>query len=543
MTTFVLTSPTGQKFKVTGPDGSTPEQAMQVLLETQKADAAAQALEAPPATDGPISPMGGRGAMAAQARVESTQNPQPNAEGYSPSSVPFLDPINAFAMGAIDGLPIVGPFLGDQVEKLDALTFGNTREEREAINTGDKAQFPDYALAGELAGAILPVGALGATKIGAKLLGLTGKTLPRAAWGAGTSYGLSVADQLARGTDPNEALLGGILPAAAGAAFPLAEKAIGSVVRGFGQKTAPSVEQLKDDAGKIYDAARDSGVSVNQAGTITLADDMFDLARQEGIISPTGRMTGGYPKITEAVKTFDDFATGGSMSVPQMQSVRRTLQDAAGSLDAGERRIGKMMLDKFDDFIEKGVPELSDASQIYRRAKKGETIETAIELAASRAGQFSGSGFENALRTEFRNLERQIIKGQLKGLSQDEIDAISKVAKGGSIENALRYLGKFAPTGVVSFAGAGGIPFMVGNAVGGPALGAGLAAGTMGAGFAGRAGATALQRGNADVASALMRRGGPAILGTGQRGALDVAKALAQVGGVGVPAALIGMAQ
>jgi hypothetical protein len=542
MATFRITAPDGTKFKISAPDGATAEEAFAAFEEAQGQAATPQEAAATPS--GPISAMGGKGAIASQSMAKALTDPtREQAEGYTPSAVPFLDPINSFAMSAIEGIPVAGPYLGDMVENLDAMTFGDTREKREAINAGDKAQFPDYALAGELAGTIGPLGALGTTAAGARVLGLTGSTLGRVGAGFGSSYALSAADQIARGEDPQKALLEAIIPGVAGAAFPIGEKAIVGILKAGGAKLAPSVEQLKDEASKLYDAARASGTEVNQSGTISLADEMFDLARQEGIISPTGRMTGGYPKITEAVKTFDDFATGGKMTVPQMQAVRRTLQDASGSIDAGERRIGKMMLEKFDDFIEKGVPELKDAAAIYRRAKKGELIETAIELAGARAGQFSGSGFENALRTEFRGLERQIIKGQLKGLSDDEIAAIKKVAEGGQVENVLRNVGRFAPTGVVSFAGSGGVPFLVGNAIGGPAMGATLAAATMGAGFAGRAGATAMQKGNADIASALMRRGGAATLSPSRQRALEVAKALGKLGGMTVPAALMGATQ
>src|SRR5690606_6127403 len=112
-----------------------------------------------------------------------------------------------------------------------------------------------------------------------------------------------------------------------------------------------------------------------------------------------------------------------------------------------ERRIATLMLEQFDQFLDPLAPQIAQANQIYSRAMKGEAIETAIELAGSRAGQFSGSGFENALRTEFRAMERAIIKGDLRGLSEAEKEAISRVARGGSLENIARWIGKFAPSG------------------------------------------------------------------------------------------------
>ncbi len=294
-----------------------------------------------------------------------------------------------------------------------------------------------------------------------------GSAIEGAAWGAGT---------------------GGFLGALGGA---IASKSA--------QGAAPTVEQLKQEAGALYDAARASGVVAPQQATTALNQTMKGIATAEGLITPAGRVNASYPRIQGVLNTFDDFASG-TMDIAQAQAVRKVLSDAAKSTEPGERRIATMMLEQFDSFLDPLAPQIGVANQIYSRAKKGELIEQAIELAGSRAGQFSGSGFENALRTEFRGLERQIIKGQLRGLSQPEIDAITRVAQGGPVENALRLVGKLAPTGAVSFGAGAGVPFMIGNAAGGPVVGAAAAAGTMGAGLAARGAATKMTASNAQKA-------------------------------------------
>lgn len=272
----------------------------------------------------------------------------------------------------------------------------------------------------------------------------------------------------------------------------------------------PTVSGLKDEAGALYDAARASGVTAPQQATQNLNQTMKGIATAEGLITPTGRVNSSYPRINGVLNTFDDFSNG-TMDIAQAQATRKVLTDAAKSAEPGEKRIATMMLDEFDKFLNPLAPEISQANAIYSRAKKGELLEQAVELAGSRAGQFSGSGFENALRTEFRSLERQIIKGQLRGLSQPEIDAITKVAQGGPLENVLRSVGKLAPTGVVSMGMGGGVPFMVGNAVGGPAVGAAAGAGTMGAGMLARGAATKMTANNAQQAIVEALMGGSPI--------------------------------
>ena len=120
-----------------------------------------------------------------------------------------------------------------------------------------------------------------------------------------------------------------------------------------------------------------------------------------------------------------------------------------------------------------------------------------IENAKLTAPNFTGSGYENALRTQFRTLAKNANK--MRGFSKTEQTAIERVAKGGPLENTLRMLGKFAPTGVVSTVMSGGAGAAIGGPVGAVALPA--------AGFAARQGATALTARNARAASELMRSG------------------------------------
>jgi hypothetical protein len=264
----------------------------------------------------------------------------------------------------------------------------------------------------------------------------------------------------------------------------------------------PTVEGLKDEAGALYDAARASGVVAPQQATQALNQSMQSIAKAEGLISPTGRVNSSYPRINGVLNTFEDYSAG-TMDIAQAQATRKVLTDAAKSVEPGEKRIAAIMLEEFDKFLDPLAPQIAQANQIYSRAKKGELIEQAIELAGSRAGQFSGSGFENALRTEFRSLERQIIKGQLRGLSEAEVDAITKVAQGGPIENALRFVGKFAPTGNVSTVLGGSAGFAAGGPLG--------AAAVLGLGAAGRGAATRMTTGNAHQAVVQALMGGKSI--------------------------------
>ena len=87
----------------------------------------------------------------------------------------------------------------------------------------------------------------------------------------------------------------------------------------------------------------------------------------------------------------------------------------------------------------------------------------------------------------------------MRGFTQEERAAINKISQGGPLDNSLRYLGKLAPTGIVSG---------VGSAVAGGAVG-GIpgAVATMSGGALARYLATKSTQGRVTKASEIVRRG------------------------------------
>lgn len=319
----------------------------------------------------------------------------------------------------------------------------------------------------------------------------------------------------------------------------LAGGAIGGITGGiFGglagraqAKAVPSTQDLADEAGALYQAARRSGVQAPPQMSQGIADTIESIARSENVRLPSGKVNQTYPKISGVLNVFEEYA-GKPLDVGQMQAIRRNLQDAAKSLDPGERRIATIMLGEFDDFATGVAPELAEASNLYWRSKLGETIDEAIELAENRSGQYSQSGMENALRTQFRQLNAKIIKGQLRGIPPELAQQIRLVADGSPVQNFARNIGKLAVRGPVSalpaiLAGGAG-------AAGGP-IGAAIGAGAVALpGEIGRTIAERAARQNANLASAIARSGGnlpawqftPALPALTQGGASLAARAL-----------------
>lgn len=269
----------------------------------------------------------------------------------------------------------------------------------------------------------------------------------------------------------------------------------------------PTVPQLKDQAGNLYRQAEARGVTARPTQTRALARDMRAMLRQDGRVSPTGRLTDVYPKAKEGMQLIDDYS-GKQMTPTEMNAARKVIAEGMSSADASERRLGSMMTDTFDTFANPLAPEFPQARDIASRYLTAEKLEQARELAGARAGQFSGSGFENALRTEYRGLDRSAIKGNQR-FNADVTGAIENVSRGTPASNIFRGLGRLAPTGVVS----GGLGTLLpgalaGAATGSPGIGAAVGGTMAGVGMAGRKIAENMGVRNADIAELTARNGG-----------------------------------
>lgn len=395
----------------------------------------------------------------------------------------------AYGNAALGGIP--GAITGG--ESMDAL----------------RSESPWATLGGELGGGV--TGTLATGSILKGLGGLAG-VAPRVSSllsnpvAADTAYGA-----LYGGTSADDPLLGAIIGGGTGlgvggAANRMATNSARRTAEDEAMALIPSTQDLKDQAGALYSGAENSGALLDPMQTQGLSTDIAALLTREGVLSPSGIISDQHPGIKQTMTLANDYA-GQTMNPVQMQTIRKSAADAAGSADASQARVGRGTRDIIDALVDPAVPDLPRARDVSSRYLQAQELEKARELAGARAGQFTGSGFENALRTEYRGLDRGIVKGQ-DFFEPSVVDAIKDVGRGTPGSNLARGLGRMAPTGVVSGGfglGVGGL----GTALGGPAVGIPLALATMGGGALARKVATNMTDRNAQLAEALARNGGP----------------------------------
>lgn len=266
---------------------------------------------------------------------------------------------------------------------------------------------------------------------------------------------------------------------------------------------APTKEELRIASKAAYRRSEDAGAVISPESFDRARASIDDMLKRDGIDPSL------HPSTTAALKRINE--TSGPVTLEQLETLRKIAKDAQSTINSADKRLATRTVDAIDEFADgltgadltNGSPEaataLKEARNLYSRSAKADTLDELMRRAEISAPNFSGSGMENAIRTEFRTLAKNSRKMRL--FTAEERAAIERVAKGGPVENVLRMAGKFAPTGVVSTALSAGAGF----AAGGPAGAAALPA----LGAAARYGAGKLTMGNVQRANEIMRRGPP----------------------------------
>jgi hypothetical protein len=264
-------------------------------------------------------------------------------------------------------------------------------------------------------------------------------------------------------------------------------------------KTAPSAESLAQTSRNLFTTAKESGVELNAKDFATNMAGIGKELRNEGY---DPRL---YPKLSVAL---DEMTQAGiPKDFNELSTLRKFIQGAQKSADPDERRLATILKDDFDNYVS-NIPESSvvggskeglkawkEARDTYSKLSKSEVFTDMLENAQLDKSKFSMSGIENSLAQQLRQLAKNDKKMRL--FTAEEQEAIKSAAKGGIGQNALRFVGKFAPTSAVS-----SIPALLATSVSGP-VGLAATAASMGA----RVGATQMRKSDVSKLAALMRAG------------------------------------
>lgn len=285
-----------------------------------------------------------------------------------------------------------------------------------------------------------------------------------------------------------------------GAATTLATGTAGSVKRPQKQE-ALSTQALDRIATDRYDQLQRSGVQLKTDEFVNAMDDIAKGLRQEGYTPKA------FPKVAGAIEELT--STAQPKDWTELQALRKMIRSGQKSIEPEERRIASILLDDYDNYLMtvpkesiasgdmKNAGQLwSEARNAYSKMKKSEVFEDMLNEAKLDRSKFTQSGEENSLAKQLRQLAKNDKKMRL--FTKTEQDAIEQAAKGGNVQNMLKFFGRFAPTGVVP------VGLSVGTTALAPMIGIPLTIGAAGS----RGLATNMRRGSVEDLTNMMRTGG-----------------------------------
>lgn len=272
---------------------------------------------------------------------------------------------------------------------------------------------------------------------------------------------------------------------------------------------AATSEEFKTISRSFYKKSEDAGVVIKPASMKALAEDTFSSAANTGLDEV---LTKNALAAVNRLEKLADPKTG-AVSFEILDRARQVAGDAATKAiieakgkTTNDVRIAELVINKIDDFVDGlkakdlvfgdakvAAESIAEARKLWSTAAKLDTIDRLVRIATESASQFRGSGFENALVTQFRQLAKN--DAAMKRFSADEQAGIRLVNRGTTAAQISRGIGSLAARGPVSALSGAGVGGSIGSALLGPGIGTVAGAGAQFAiGEVGRKIATVLAR-------------------------------------------------
>lgn len=298
----------------------------------------------------------------------------------------------------------------------------------------------------------------------------------------------------------------------------------GNVGRGaratVAQAGTPSTTDLRTQAQNAYRQADAAGVVYRSGAFDNFASNLEQRLVREGF---DARLYPNVETVMDRIRTATNTGTPGvsrHQTFQDLDILRRVAGAARNSEVPAERRLGLIITDQLNDFATRppsgavragDAPEaaraVTEARRNWSRMSKSEEIEDAVQRARLSPVAAEGGKIDEAIRTQFANLTREIDKGWHPGFTEAEVANIRRVAEGKSGSDILRAVSQLKPGTSVGGAIRAGAQLAAGTAAAGGPVGLALAVPTMAAGYGARAGRNALAELNAANLAAGIRRG------------------------------------
>lgn len=206
---------------------------------------------------------------------------------------------------------------------------------------------------------------------------------------------------------------------------------------------APDIEQIKDASRAVYKELDDAGVTL-RANAFKRLKSGIDKSVKEAGFDPD--LT---PKTASVLKRFEK-ELDQPHTLTEIDTLRKVAQNAAAAIEPADARLGAIILDNIDSFLDtaqpaaffKGAVKASDvtpkfkvARELWGRARRSELINEAFEKAKNQA-----SGFENGIVVQMRGILNN--KKKARFFKPKEIKAMQDVVRGTTTANIAKLVGR-----------------------------------------------------------------------------------------------------
>ncbi len=394
-------------------------------------------------------------------------------QGSAQPSAPNVGTGEAFGIGATQG---VTANFGDEIASGIAATvgyppgrpgypagdtwserYGSALKEARGVQSAAQQQHPVAYGAGEVSGAVAPA-LLAPEMYGSRAIAEAPTAVSAAGRAAAFGAGQGAVAGFGGGEGGAEnrlrsAAVGGAAGAVTGAVTAPIARGVGNLVGRGPNPTIPTNDQIQTAGDALYQAADNAGVII----TPQAIQGLENTIRQD--LGGSGFDATLHPQIMAAYRRIVQQAQSGQpITLRGLDILRQVAGDAADSPRRGERRLGSMLIQHIDDFIDglnpndlvmgnagQAVPALQNARQVWSSLRKSELVDELVHTAELQAASTnSGGNLQNVIRQKLRTLLTNRSLG--RGFTDEERQALEQIVRGTPTQNGLRILGRLAPS-------------------------------------------------------------------------------------------------
>lgn len=222
-------------------------------------------------------------------------------------------------------------------------------------------------------------------------------------------------------------------------------KALTPKVKKVPVRPLEELAQVKDAA---YDAVERTGVKYAPQSLQNAAQSIKQTVGRE--LDPDL-----HSNVAKVLKNIEGRFSQGPLSIKEVDNARKFVRENLFDKQRtdAERRLGGMIIDGLDDFVNSAGPAdvvggraddaaraIATARDMNTRFKKSEAVFEALELAANRAGP--NQNIDSATINQMRR-----VLETTKNLSDQEKEILTAIVRGEKLSNVLRQMAKFSPGG------------------------------------------------------------------------------------------------